>query len=224
MAACWALIISMQTKRAAEPGADPGVFAGQRGDAVRRPEPGGGLRLGERRRCGSRTMVGWAGAAEGLVRRYIGQDDGAEPGPGDAADQRSIWRAEEVKPKAYRGGGSRRGTRGPMSNCWPAWTKRTRPSADRPRRRSCSESSTISADGATSGWRGSRWRNCIACAKAAAYRKRDSTYQPTRPTCRWHRRAARAAAAGAARIPARGHRASRRSGRSQGRVPHQRRG
>ena len=34
-------------KRTIEPGADPGVFGGQRGSAVRRPESEGGIRLGE---------------------------------------------------------------------------------------------------------------------------------------------------------------------------------
>ena len=31
----------------AEPGADPGIFGGERGGSVRREGPGGGIRLGE---------------------------------------------------------------------------------------------------------------------------------------------------------------------------------
>src|ERR1019366_8622289 len=43
--------------------------------------------------------------------------------------------------------------------------KRTRRSADRPRRRSCSASAMTSATSAISGWRGSRWPKSIVCAK-----------------------------------------------------------
>ena len=73
-------------------------------------------------------------------------------------------------------------TPGPMPNCWPAWMRRTRHSAGRQRRRSCSGSITILAIGGTSGWRGSRWRTCTGCGEAGAYRQRRVVYQPTRAT------------------------------------------
>src|ERR1022692_1948455 len=43
--------------------------------------------------------------------------------------------------------------------------KRTRRSADRPRRRSCSASAMTSATSAMIGWRGSRWLKSIVCAR-----------------------------------------------------------
>src|ERR1039457_5496277 len=60
---------------------------------------------------------------------------------------------------------SRRCTATRTWRCWGAGVKRTRRSADRPRRRSCSASAMTSATSAMIGWRGSRWLKSIVCAR-----------------------------------------------------------
>ena len=72
--------------RSGEPGADPGVFGGER--EVRFA----GLRRAEVYAWVERTLVrheyaSLGRAGKGLVRQYVGADDGVEPGASDAADR-----------------------------------------------------------------------------------------------------------------------------------------
>src|ERR1017187_2344034 len=67
------------SKRAVEPGPDPGVSEGERGGCVRRAESGGGIRLGEPD-VGKATLREVEAEREGLGEAIPGEDDGAGAG------------------------------------------------------------------------------------------------------------------------------------------------
>src|SRR6266568_8898299 len=72
--------------REAEPGADRGFPERQRGHALRRRNPSPDLSLG-RSRAGPAGVSAAESPGAGFVTQLSGEDDGPEPGAGDAVDR-----------------------------------------------------------------------------------------------------------------------------------------
>ena len=71
--------------RAVEPGADPGIFGGQRRSRVCGPESSRGVRLGEPGALPT-GLYGIEAERAGIGATLPGEDDRAEPGAGDTPD------------------------------------------------------------------------------------------------------------------------------------------
>src|SRR5438477_3509071 len=72
--------------RSGEPGADPGVFGGERGDSIRGAAAWGGLRVGGAD-AGAVRVSGLGPRRQRSGATVPGADDGAESRAGDAADR-----------------------------------------------------------------------------------------------------------------------------------------
>ena len=167
--------------RSDEPGADSGVSGRQRRGAVCRARARGSVRLGGAERwCGTSTPA-WAEPDKGLVRRYLARMTGLSRAQVTRliAGYRTTGR---VKAAAYQR--TKFATRYTAADVEllayvdKAHGNLSGPATDG----SWSASTTNTARPPTSGWRGSRWRSSTGLRNSAAYRKRNTSYQPTRPT------------------------------------------
>src|SRR3982074_2632360 len=86
------------TRKADEPGGDPGIFGGKRGGALCTRKSEGGLLLGKA--DFEQTAVSEPRQSpEGAAEKLPGQDDRVEPGPVDTSD-RSVSGARKYRGKA----------------------------------------------------------------------------------------------------------------------------
>ncbi len=120
------------------------------------------------------------GRARELVRRYLARMTGLSR----AQVTRLIARYRQDRArKAVDVSAARfpkRYTRADM-RLLASWTRRTGTSAVRPPSGFWSATTATMAKPSSSAWRPSRWRSSTGCA-TGAYRQRNTTYQPTRPT------------------------------------------
>ena len=171
----------MDDSEASEPGADPGVSGGQRRGAVCRAAARGSVRLGGAD-AGAAPVRQPGQAGQGTGAAVPGADDGLEPGAGDAADRGAIAQTGRVKAAAYQR--TKFATRYTTADVeLLAYVDKAHGNLSGPAtRRILEREYTEYGQAAYQRLAAISVAQLYRLRNSAAYRKRNTSYQPTRPT------------------------------------------